>query len=115
MASAHMLFPGAKITTAGEYTQGATWGHKVIEILNKPEMGEVITTKHLAKLLRRPWRSVSSNVLTPEFENALVSMGWRYVTGKGRNGSRFERVAPDHSLVPEITYEDDRTTLNLAV
>jgi hypothetical protein len=40
MGSAHMLFPGAKITTAGEYTQGATWGHKVIEILNKPETGE---------------------------------------------------------------------------
>ena len=27
-----MLFPGAKITTAGEYTQCATWAHKVIEI-----------------------------------------------------------------------------------
>ena len=114
MSSAHILFPGAKITTAGEYSEGSTWAHKVIEILNKPEMGEVVTTKQLAKLLRKPWRSVSSNVLTPEFESALVSMGWRYVTGKGRNGSRFERVTPDHSLVPEITYEGDRTALDLA-
>ena len=111
MASAHMLFPGAKITTVGEYTQGATWGHKVIEILNKPEMGEVITTKQLAKLLRRPWRFVSSNVLTPEFENALVSMSWRYVTGKGRNGSRFERVTPDHSMLSEMAKESERNTL----
>lgn len=113
MSSAHILFPGAKITTAGEYSEGSTWTHKVIEILNKPEMGEVVNTKQLSKLLRRPWRSVSSNVLTPEFESALVSMGWRYVTGKGRNGSRFERVTPDH--FPEITYDGDRNALDLAV
>ena len=108
MANAHILFPGAKITTAGAYTEGSTWTHKVIEILNKPEMGEVVTTKQLSKLLGRPWRSVSTNVLTPEFESALVSMGWRYVTSKGRNGSRLERVIPDHSLVPETIYKSDR-------
>jgi hypothetical protein len=48
MASAHILFPGAKITTVGGYVEGATWAHKVIEILTKPEMGEVVTTKQLS-------------------------------------------------------------------
>jgi hypothetical protein len=109
MASAHVLFPGAKITTYGDYSAGSTRAREVIAILSRPKMGEVVTTKQLAKLLGKPWRSVSSNVLTPEFENALVSMGWRYVPGKGRSGSRFERVTKDHSLAPEITFESDRT------
>jgi hypothetical protein len=104
-ANAHTLFPGAKITTVGDYTEGATWAHKVIEILNRPEIGETLTTKELGKLLGKPWRAITNKVLTPDFENALVSLGWRYVSGKGRNGSRFERVRPEHSLVPEIVQD----------
>jgi hypothetical protein len=43
---------------------------------------------------RTPWRTVSSNVLTEEFGRALDAIGWRYVPGKGRVGSRFERTQP---------------------
>jgi hypothetical protein len=37
-------------------------------------------------------------VLTPEFLAALVGMGWRYVSGKGRSGSWFERIKANEAL-----------------
>jgi hypothetical protein len=37
---------------------------------------------------------VSRKLLTtPTFRRSLETIGWRYVAVKGRNGSRFERVA----------------------
>ena len=115
MSNAHVLFPGAKITTCSGYDDSSTWVHKMIEVLNRPEMGETVTTKQLTKLLGKPWRSISRNVLTPEFESALVSMGWRYVSGKGPKGSRFERKSLDYSLVPELIEGDGTATLEAAI
>jgi len=37
-------------------------------------------------------------VLTPEFLAALDGMGWRYVSGKGRSGGRFERMEANEAL-----------------
>ena len=70
---------------------------KVIELLSKPDLPPTMTTRQMGQLLGKPWRSVSSNVLTPEFERAIGSLGWRYVRGKGRGGARFERTSPDQS------------------
>ena len=33
------------------------------------------------------------NVVTPEFLKIITDMGWRYVSKKGRGGSRFERLS----------------------
>ena len=115
MSSAHILFPGAKITTCSGYADNSTWAHKAIEVLNKSEMGDTVTTKQLTRLLGKPWRSISRNVLTPEFESALVSMGWRYVPGKGRKGSRFDRKSSVRSLAPELADGDGTATLEAAI
>jgi hypothetical protein len=97
MASAGKLFPGAKIRTVGVDAQGEQWVTKVIDQLSKYD-AEACTTRHLGQLLGKPWRELSSNLMRhPNFMDALGTLGWRYVTGKGRGGSRFERIRPDLS------------------
>lgn len=97
MANAARLFPGANIRTAGAYTK-TTRVALLIEILSNPDLPSKLTSKEISKLIeaktgkRTPWRTVSSNVLTEEFGRALDAIGWRYVTGKGRGGSHFERT-----------------------
>src|SRR6516225_5735791 len=97
MAKAARLFPGANIRTAGVYSK-STRVALLIEILTNPDLPPKLTTKDISKLIeaktgkRTPWRTVSSNVLTEEFGRALEAIGWRYVTGKGRGGSHFERT-----------------------
>jgi hypothetical protein len=96
MAHANRLFPGAKVRLAGDST-GGTWAERVIRLLNGVEDVSV-TTSELAKLLNKDWRKISGDVLTPEFLAALDGMGWRYVPGKGRGGSRFERMEANEAL-----------------
>ena len=106
MANAGKLFPGAKIKTVG-VAHGDQWVAKVIDQLSKYD-AETLTTKHLGQLLGKPWRELSSNVLRqPNFMDALETLGWRYVPGKGRGGSRFERVRPRHepSCLSDTTTE----------
>jgi hypothetical protein len=97
MANAARLFPRANIRTAGVYAK-TTQVSLLIEILSNPDLPQKLTTKDLSRLMeaktgkRTPWRVVSSNVLTEEFSKALDTLGWRYVPGKGRCGSQFERT-----------------------
>ena len=97
MSNAARLFPGANIRTAGAYTK-TTRVALLIEILSNPDLPSKLTSKEISKLIeaktgkRTPWRTVSSNVLTKEFGRALDAIGWRYVTGRGRGGSHFERT-----------------------
>jgi hypothetical protein len=65
----------------------------MLEVLNKTRE-PVLTTKSLSAIVGKPWRDLSSNVLTPEFHSALKALGWRYVQHKGRSGARFERIVP---------------------
>src|SRR5215470_11672278 len=99
MANAARLFPGANIRTAGVYSK-TTKIELLIQILSKPDLPTKLTTKDISRLMeaetgkRVPWRTVSSNVLTEDFGRALEAIGWRYVPGKGRGGSHFERIPP---------------------
>lgn len=97
-ANAERLFPGAMVTVVGDYGDGARQADQVLKALNNPELPPKLTTKELSALIRKPWRSVSANVLTPEFESAIGSLGWRYVHRKGRGGCYFERTTPEHAL-----------------
>ena len=93
------LFPGANIKTVGVHTR-ASQVALVLEILNKPDLPLKLTTKSLSKLMEARtgkytrWGALSSNVLSPKFSEALEAIGWRYVRGKGRGGSHFERTQP---------------------
>jgi hypothetical protein len=65
--------------------------------LNRCPAGKLLTSE-LAKELGKSWGKVSFAVLTPEFFRALGSLGWRYVSRKGRGGSYFERVVVQVAL-----------------
>ena len=93
LAHVGKLFPGAKVHLAGDSTKG-TWAERVIRLLHASEAPSV-TTSELGDVLRREWRKISRDVLTPAFLVALDGMGWRYVSGKGRSGSWFERKLAD--------------------
>ena len=99
MANAARLFPGANIRTAGVYAK-STRVALLIQILSRPDLPTKLTTKDISRLMeaetgkRVPWRTVSSNVLSEDFGRALEAIGWRYVPGKGRGGSHFERLPP---------------------
>ena len=99
MSNVTKLFPGANVRTAGVYTKTTRVG-LVIEILSNPDLPPKLTTKDISRLIeaktgkRTPWRTVSSNVLTADFSRALEAIGWRYVPGRGRGGSHFERTQP---------------------
>lgn len=102
MASAAMLFPGAKITTVGDVS-GSTWTTRILALLSNTK-DRTLTTNALSKLVRKPWRSISRNVLTPDFLSSLTALGWTYVSLKGRPGSRFERVPQGQSEGVLSTY-----------
>ena len=88
-ANAYRLFPGAKIRTVGD--ANATLSTKIIEVLSTTP-DNVVTTKTLTKRIGKEWRTVSSKVMTPDFQSTLYSLGWRYVSSKGKCGARFERI-----------------------
>jgi len=91
MANASRLFPGASITTIGDHTDNAPWKPKILMVLNSTEAC-TLTSKALTRIIGRPWREVSRNVVTPDFLSAIAGLGWRYVSKKGRGGARFERA-----------------------
>ena len=92
MANASKLFPGAAIRTVGDHGDNATWKSRVLVALNGSKAATV-TTKDLTRTIKRQWREVSRGVVTPEFLRIITDMGWRYVSKKGRGGSRFERIS----------------------
>jgi hypothetical protein len=91
IANANRLFPGATITTIGDHTDNAPWKPKILMVLNSAK-APVVTSKELSRTIGRPWREVSGNVVTPDFLSIIASLGWRYVSKKGRGGARFERM-----------------------
>jgi hypothetical protein len=97
-ASAERLFPGATVTVVGDCVDGSRQADQVLRALSNPELPPKLTTKDLSALIRKPWRSMSANVLTPEFERSIGALGWRYVHRKGRGGSYFERTPPNYGL-----------------
>jgi hypothetical protein len=113
IASAPVLFPGAKIRTVGDLPDGTTWATRVLELLNKTQE-RVLTSKDLSKFLGKPWRSVSHDVLTAEFLSSIEGLGWRYVSQKGRRGARFERIPPTPFQGPLSAYSAAQACLSKA-
>ena len=88
-----LLFPGAPNPIMAKGTQKRAEGEKVLDFLSSVEAHvSVVSTKVLKDSLGKPWRGVSSNVLSEAFHSALGGAGWRYDPGLGRNGSRFVRA-----------------------
>ena len=79
MTHASTLFPGATIRTVGDHGGNATWNARVLVALNGSQ-ASTVTTKDLTRIIKRQWREVSRNVVTPEFLRIIADMGWRYVS-----------------------------------
>jgi hypothetical protein len=94
MANVGTLFPGAKVRTArGDGFEDDTMIDKIIKRLNNESTHTTtVTTAEIGKLIGKEWRKAAHRILTPAFKKALGGIGWRYVTQRGRGGSRFERV-----------------------
>jgi hypothetical protein len=76
----------------------STLATKILELLNNiPERVLTVTTTKLSKLIKRPWRSILRNIMTPKFGSELAALGWCYVSQRGKLGSRFERREQDQS------------------
>jgi hypothetical protein len=95
------MFPGAQpVRIVGDVSDKTTMATKVLDLL-KETKEEVLTAKQLDKLLGKPWRKVSSDVISPFFKKRAEALGWEYkpVTGKvgkGKLGTRFERSQGSH-------------------
>ena len=93
MANVGTLFPGAKVRTAGDGSEDEKMIDKIIKLLNNESTGTTaVTTAEIGKLIGKEWRKVAHRIRTPAFTRALEGIGWRYVTQRGRGGSRFERT-----------------------
>jgi hypothetical protein len=95
MSNAKRLFPGATIKVVGDTTDKSTWGNKVLKALSQTDQ-QVLNSKDLSRIIGRPWREVSRNVVTAEFLSIIEDHGWRYDHRKGKLGACFVRT-PSHS------------------
>jgi hypothetical protein len=85
------LFPGAKITYAD--TEGGKLLYRLITALRTTELPKTIKAVHVADLLGVVWKNVCTKLIRHDrFEPLLASIGWQYVHGRGKAGSRFVRV-----------------------
>ena len=92
-ANSQRLFPASPpVKSVGDASTKQRLASKVLTIMSKTDK-DVVSSKELSQLIERPWRTVSRNVITPEFLRTLESQGWRY-GGKGKLGARFERKQP---------------------
>jgi hypothetical protein len=91
MSNAKKMFPGAKIKIVGKPTDTNTWSTKVLKALCQTDR-QLLSSKEMSKIINRPWREVSRNVITPEFLSIIRDHGWHYDKRKGKLGARFERI-----------------------
>jgi hypothetical protein len=93
------MFPGAQpVRIVGDVSDRTTIATKVLDLL-KATKEQALPAKELDRMLGKPWRKVSRDVITPFFKKHLAALGWEYkpVTGKvgrGKQGTRFERMVP---------------------
>jgi hypothetical protein len=110
LANADRLFPGAKIVAVGHAAKAATkdtgkkpYADQLLETLSSPGLPDKLTAKELGKLMGVPWRRFSKDVMQrPEVKAAIENLGWRYVSGRGRNGSWFERVVTEPIALRQV-------------
>jgi hypothetical protein len=96
LANADVLFPGAPVQFSASK---GTLAERALGFINEiPESTTIISAAAVGDGIEREWKAVSRKLLTPTFRRSLETIGWRYVAVKGRNGSRFERIAKAQPL-----------------
>jgi hypothetical protein len=87
------LFPGAKLTIS-HTSELSNYTHReaLLIVLSDPTLPNEVPATGVGKLLGAEWGNISSSLMTSNTENLVNSIGWTYIRGKGRGGSRFKRV-----------------------
>jgi hypothetical protein len=88
------LFPGAKIEIVGP-KPGAKRTHAdaLLDVLGRSGLPDVLTTRWIIQEMQAPSRFALKDVVTrADVRQAMTSLGWRYVSRKGKAGSTFERI-----------------------
>jgi hypothetical protein len=96
------LFPGAKIEViTGSVDHKQPYADKLLELLSRPGLADVISTGWLSAQMGATWRNVSKNIMQiGPVQRAIANLGWTYVSRKGRGGSTFERIKPAPLALP---------------
>ncbi|MDE2284326.1 MAG: hypothetical protein KGK33_06900 [Hyphomicrobiales bacterium] len=95
------MFPGAKLRSLGDASQSSV-ATKILDYLNSTDATKILCAD-LTPIIGKPWRKISSNVLTEAFLESIGELGFRYVKvngkpKKGKLGTRFERL----TVVPKV-------------
>jgi len=117
------LFPGATIEVVTASTGAKqSYADALLDILSRPGLPNVLSTKWIGQQMRTPWRNVSKHVMILEpVQRAIDNLGWRYVSRKGRLGSTFERIGkttegrqPSASTIATETHIDTKPAFVVA-
>jgi hypothetical protein len=105
LANLDKLFPAARVEiVAAPKDRKRSYANSLLEILGRSALPDVLTTKWISQQMGTPWRNVSKHVLTmPAVRRAIENLGWEYVSGRGRNGSRFDRTGGETEIDMKIT------------
>jgi hypothetical protein len=93
LANFDRLFPGAKLTIIDANTEQKTQAEALLSLLSRPGLPTVLSTQWISRQMHTPWRQIVQH-LSHDVKRAVVNLGWRYVSRKGRLGSTFERTLP---------------------
>jgi hypothetical protein len=92
IANAAHLFPGAEISTVGHASTEDTYAEKLIAVLSRPDLANIISTKCIGDQVGAPWwRWGRKTLKRPKTQSCLRSLGWRYVVAQGPGGAKFVR------------------------
>ena len=88
-----------------------SYADKLLDILSRPGLPNVLTTAWIGQQMHTPWRNVSKHVMIIEdVQRAIANLGWRYVSRKGRLGSTFERSEAIATSVATLQRKDEALT-----
>jgi hypothetical protein len=105
LANFDRLFPEATLEVIKTSTADKqAYADKLIDILSRPGLPNVLSTSWISDQLGKPWRDIGRHIMAVGgVKQALENLGWRYVLRKGKLGSTFERIPklPAHLMTPQ--------------
>jgi hypothetical protein len=93
LRNAQVLFPGAKVTlTKADTGAKQNRADALLALLSDPALPNVVTTNWIGQQFKKPFREFADVIKSNSVKDALAGLGWRYVSQRGKGGSRFERI-----------------------
>jgi hypothetical protein len=103
IANLDRVFPGAQRPSTSEPHKHGTLMEKLSAVLVNAADAETLSSEEVGTLIGAEWRKVSGDLVKhPRFEAVVAKAGFRYVPGKGRRRSRFDRIEPPSAPIARI-------------